>query len=241
MAAYTYADALTFVGPFIKNIPLTAISVSMSDIINSITYTAYPWRWSLGSLSVEAVANGQQDYTINSSDFWRLVRVRLTKTSDTPDTYRELIVKDHLAPDLTKMSFLAMQYCSYDGALSKLRLERAMQVASGETYTINGEYQKKPTKITATSDAIHAPDHYFPVFVAGMKWLAYDFANDDRAGTAVLVKGGRVQYTGALGIFYRQLQDMVNAEDEGDGTPLSFPYETFGARNVAGFGIYGIR
>ena len=215
---------------FVKNIPVTNFDVTSADVINSIIWNAYPWRWSLSALTAITLVDGTQDYSFGGSDlasYLRLVRARITRTDTTPDEYDEILVMRWLPPDLTKSGFRSISSVAFEQSISKLRLVRAAAVPSGVTLTLNGEYQTLPTKITALSATVVFPDTHFHVALSGLLWLAYKFADDDRAGRAQASKGGGVVYTGQLGEFYDNLISMRETEEWGAGDTV-FPTDPLG-------------
>ena len=193
------------------------------------------------SLTAIALTDGVQDFAnANTTDFFKLLRVRLVRTDTTPDEYNDKItIRDFLPPDLTKSSMWNIQSVSYDWINSKIRLERAIAIGSGETLQIQGEYWKTPTTITgSTLDTAFAfQDHHFDVFVDGLKWAFYDFIGDSRAGTAQVTRDGRRLYTGQLGVFMDALQSMASAEDYGD-EGSEYPDEPMGNRESGGVGLW---
>lgn len=243
MGTYTGANAVDMVRRYIKMVPLSAsnVDVLLVDRIHSLMWCAWPWRWSQASLTAIPLVDGQQDYSLASGDataLLRLLHVRIVRTDVTPDEFRELDVCEHLSPELTcKGGINQIRKIAYIPALSKVRLELAASVPTGSTLNIQGEYQTNPTKITALATALVWPDCYFDVFCDGLLWKCYQFADDPRAGTAQIVKGGNVVYTGQMGVFYGGLARMIETEDY-SGTPLIFPQNPLGAQG-GGVDMFG--
>jgi hypothetical protein len=250
---YTYQNAIDLVRKFIKDVPLSTSSVDimLCDRVNSVTFGAYPWRWTLASLTAITLVDGQQDYSLAAADattaaggVWQLVRTRVRRTDTTPDEWRELEIRSFLPPELTRTGGLeTLKLVSYDEASSKVRLDLAASVPTGVTLQLEGEFKKNPTKIAALSQKPHEvggtsafPDQYFDVIVEGLLWKAYQYCDDSRAGSIVYVKGTS-QYTGQLGVFHDALMWMARQEDQGYGTDLIFPTEPLGASSYQG-GIF---
>lgn len=243
MATYTAQNAIDLVRRFIKQIPLSdsSVDIMLCDRVNSVMWTAWPWRWSQASLTAIPLVDSQQDYALNSGDataLLRLLHARIARTDLTPDEFREIDVAEHLSPELTRKGGInQIRKIAYVPALAKLRLDLAAAVPTGTTLAIQGEYQTNPTKITALATTLVWPDQYFDVFTEGLLWKAYQFADDSRAGTAQMVKGGRVVYTGQMGVFFGALQRMIETEDY-SGTPLIFPQVPLGASS-GGIDLFG--
>jgi hypothetical protein len=216
-STYTPNDAVTLVRNFIRNAPLAALDHEIVDLIHSTIWTHYPWKWVQASLTAITCVDGTQDYTIDAgdTDVRKVLRVRLVRTSDTPDTYIDLDRRDWLAPDLMATGAGGMSLFAEEPVTGKIRLERAISLGTGETVQIQGEYWKDPIKITNSElgDAFAFPDQFYSVFVEGLKWQAYAFLDDSRAGSVQTQKNGGTVYTGQLGVFRTMLDDMAMAED----------------------------
>ncbi len=217
------------------------VQIMAADMVNSIIWNAFPWRWSQVAMTPIPLVDGTQDYTFAPSDYMRLVGARLTLTSATPDVSDELTVVKNLTPDLSKAGFRSgLTLISYNKPLTKLRINQAAAIASGVTVQIDGEYQKQPAKITTIGATLPFPDQYFNVFCDGLLWMYMQLGKDSRAGSAVADGKGRVSYSGKMGEFYDSLMAMREAEDYGAGDTV-FPDDPLGVagRGVAFSGIYG--
>jgi len=222
---YSPSDAITQNKVFVGNLPSTTIQYIACDSVQSIIWSLFPWNWTVNTLTNITLVNGQQDYSHTQTDFYRFVNLELNQTSSSPNVVRALTQKQHLSQDLvTTGGIETIRSYSWEPNISKIRLEYPAAIPSGTTIVIQGDYQYLPTKITSSnfSTALNLPDVYFPVFSAGVLWQLYKLNNDPRAGTAQVVRGGRV-YTGALGEFHDLLLQMKEAEDFSDGEDLVFP------------------
>lgn len=239
-ATYLWSDALTYVKPFVKNIPTALLDVIALDTLHSMIWRYWFWKWAMGSLTPIVAVDGTQDYSIANADFYRLYRARLTQTSVTPNVVREKDVISFLSPNKEQQGGIdAIQAVSYIDAISKLRLDRAASVPTGVTWQIDGDYQKNPTKITATSSTIPFDDMYFDVALEALKWKYYQLADDPRAGTQVINRVGNVTYSGQLGVFMGLLDGMARAEGKGYGDSQRFPSEPLGAGRSSNPGLFG--
>ena len=229
--------------PFVKNIPISAIKTTVADLALSKTWRAYPWRWTRAALTAIPLVDGTQDYSIDAGDttFWNLLSARITRTDTTPDKYNEFSgIVEKLPPELdSKIGFGSFRLISHDKTLNKLRLEAAADEPSGVTLQIDGEYQKSPTKLTATTGTLDAPDYYFDSYTDWVLYYLYKFTDDSRAGTIVVNGRGQRQYTGQLAVAQDSLSEAMKAEDRANGQALIFPDEPLGTSLGTGVGILG--
>lgn len=229
---YTPANAVTVVREMTKNIPYTAIDSQTCDMINSIMWNFYPFSWTINSLTAVSVTDGNQDVGSAPADFDHLLRARLVRTDLTPDEFHELNIVTWLAPDLSEVGYQQITSICYEEAENEFRFDRAVDVGTGMTIQLQGEYKNTPTRITDSNltTAFLFPDHYFQVFVEGLLWQAYRYADDPRAGTTQTMRNGQRSYTGQLGIFMDLLFQMAADQDYGAGsmmhpeTPLGVSY-----------------
>lgn len=223
-------------------IPVDTIQVYVCNQVNSIIWTAVPWNWTQATLTAIALTDGIQDYAHAQTDFYRMVNLRNVRTDLTPDKFQELDQKKHLGVELERKAGIdGIRVFSWEPAISKIRLDYAAEVSGTTVMTLQGEYQKTPTAITQATLAtsLVQPDHYFNVFLAGVRWMFYDLADDPRAGTSSEIALGRRSFSGQLGVFMAFLDDMKQAEDFSDGEDLNFPSESYGANTSgSGWGIY---
>lgn len=234
-STYTWANALTLVASFIKNIPTATYDIRVCDLVNSYIWKAYPWRWAQASLTSASGAlnlvDAIQDYTIGTTTgagFYRLLRTRITRTDVSPVVVREKDIVSWLPPNLESRGAIdSIQVICYEPVSSGLRLDRAASVTGSATYRIDGEYQFAPVKITATSSVIVFPDEYFEVAVEGLKWKYYQLGDDKRESS---------QRT----VFFGLLQQMIADEDYGDGPPPRFPGDgSYGVTRAGNPGLLG--
>jgi hypothetical protein len=171
-----------------------------------------------------------------------MVNLRLARTDLSPIKYTELFQKNHLGVELERKSGIdGIRNFSWEPEIAKIRLDYAASVGGTAVLALQGEYQKTPTAITQANvtTSLIQPDHYFNVFLAGVRWMFYDLADDPRAGTAQEITLGRRSFSGQLGVFMAMLDDMKRAEDFSDGEELNFPSEGYGANTQgSGWGIY---
>lgn len=224
MANYTAQNALDYVKPLIGATQQTTntADVIYADMAQTKIWTAYPWRWTLGSLTATPLVDGTQDYdytavgTVNL-DFYRPINLWITRTDADPDEYRELLIFERLPKELSrKIGFGSSRCISWEKAINKFRLEAAADVPSGTTLQIDGDYQKFPARIRKWATALATPDWYFEVYCDLLLYYFYRSSKDEND------KGREVRQ---FAKFQGSLQQMKAEEDRGDGVPLIFPDE----------------
>lgn len=232
--AFTYAaqDAITVARSMSHKIPSVDIQAYACDIVFSTIWTKFPWNWTLATLTAITLSDGVQDYALATADaaaFYRFPdwgSLKMVQTNLIPVEYRELRQKNHLGVELTmKGGIDSIRIFSYEGSISKIRLERSVSVPSGATLQLQGEYQTRPAKITANtlSTTLVLPDHYFNVFLSGVRWQLYQLADDPRAGIMKIDEEGRQSYTGQYSVFMNDLFAMQQAEDLSNGEDSAYP------------------
>lgn len=232
--AKTYAvrDAVTLAQKLAKGVPFTGIDMSIADIVNSTIYRAFPWRDTLkpsgtGGWSEVSLTDGNQDFSTGLTDIYRMTQFWITRTDTSPNQIRNISVAKSIPIDLIPKSPTAIRQAAYQAGINKFRLEAAVQVASGTTWTLGGEYQPHPTKLTDLGNNFWFDDEHLEVFAAGLVYWAYRLADDSRAGSMQTVDG-RAVYTGSLGEFMQAIQDMAGNEDFGNIMGY-YPDEPIGA------------
>ncbi len=233
-STYTWANAISIVAPYIKNIPTSTLDVTVCDQLNSFIWKKYPFRWAQATLTSNTgellLVNGRQDYaigTLTGGGFYQLLRVRIARTDVTPNVIREKSIQNWLAPNLeTTGAIDSIQAMCYEPVQNKIRLDRAASVSGTTTYLIQGEYWFQPVKVTSTAAPIVFPDQYFDVVMEGLKWKFYQLGDDKRAGEQ-------------RAVFLAMLEQMVEDEDYGNATGQRFPGDVMGWSHASNPGIFG--
>jgi hypothetical protein len=213
-------------------------------MINSMIHTFYPWSWSIQSFTPINCTNGTQDYTVSNTDVLRPLKIRLVQTNITPNEFRELALLANLSPDLSRLGGLdTITSAGYYASTSTIRLLTATGISGSLTMQLQGEYQQKPIKITSgnMSNVFAFPDHYFNVFVEGLKWLTYQLIDDPRSGGIQISKNGTLLkgYSGQYGVFMEQLMMMARTEDLQNGDEFMFPDTAMGVAHAWFPGLFG--
>lgn len=220
--AKTYAvkDALTLAQKMGKGVPFDRVDVSIADIVNSTIYKSFPWRDVLkpsgtGGWTEVALTDGNQDFATGLTDIYRMTQFWIRRTDTSPAQVRNIGVAQSITIDLVSKSPYAVRQAAYQAGINKFRLEGAVQVPSGTTWTLGGEYQPNPTKLTDISNNFWFDDGHLEVFAKGLIYWAYRLADDSRAG-AMQMTDGHATYTGALGEFMQAIKEMSANEDFGN-------------------------
>lgn len=228
---YTVNDAMKIARTMGKGVPFTGVDMSIADLVNSVMYKAYPWRDTLktspDNWTEVALVDGSQDYATGLTDLFRMTQFWIRRTDVTPNEVRNISVSKNVTIDLIKKSPYAIRLASYQAGANKFRLETAVQVATGTTWKIGGEYQPHPTRLTDLEDTFWFQDEHLEVFAKGLTYWAYRLADDGRAGAAQRAEGVRTVYTGALAEFMDGINQMAAAEDFGN-VDTYYPDEPLG-------------
>lgn len=238
---YVVRDAMTLAQKLAKGVPFAGVDMPIADIVNSTIWKSFPWRDTLlpsgtGGWSEVSLTDGNQDFSTGLTNIYRVTQFWITRTDTTPDEIRNISVAKSIPIDLTPKSPLAVRQASYQAGINKFRLESAVQVTSGNTWTVGGEYQPHPTKLVDLGNSFWFDDEHLEVFAKGLSYWALRLADDSRAGS-MQVSGGIPAYSGSLGEFMQAIQDMAAAEDFGNlmGYYPDEPIATVDARRATDF------
>jgi len=239
-STYTWDNILTFVKPYVRDIPTGDINVLAIDRINRTMWKRFFFHWTLADLTAISLSDGAQDYAIADSDFYRPFRLRLTQTDVTPDASNDVDILEFLPPQLNVQGGLYDVRAMSVIKTTSIRLDRAASITGSTTMQIDGEYQTVPTKITATSSTIVFPDDYVDVAQEGLKWAYMVLRGDNRAGGVAFDPRGLRSFTGQYAVFMSLLDDMAKAEDT-IPEPVRFPSDTMGTARATGNDLFGWR
>lgn len=241
MTAYVCQNAIDYAANFCKKqVREPDVDVTIADTVNSMMWIAFEWRWTQGSITSIPLVNGTQDYAIPNTDFYRLLRARITRTDITPHAFNDVGITQWLPPELqmTGASPTDFRTVCFEPALQKIRLDKAAQIASPVTMQIDGEYQKMPTKVTSLSQSPFMPDVYFQTYSEGVLWKMFVYMEDSRAGGLVIDGQGQRKYTGQLSVFMDAFTAMLRAEDYQDSSAQRFPDSAFGQGRASYPGLF---
>lgn len=212
-ATYAPSTALQFAKSFIKRMPIdtdTSINVQILDYVASLMWMAAPWRWSVGYVGSVPLTTGVSDYTLTDpADFLYIEGAYVTDgSSENP---------------LSPVSFLPPDSLTY-GLPSQIahvstNTYRVTPVpaSTASTQTMLVYYKKARPIVNSgnytTTGLLVMDDEWFPVYQNGVLWLAYQYADDARAGSATVDQDGKTQYSGQLGTFWAGVSVMRRAEN----------------------------
>lgn len=241
VGTYKVQDGLTLAQKLAKGVPFTNIDNTICDIVSATMYKFYPWRDTLAVIPAGTypLVDGQQDYSLGAITMMRPTQFWLVRTDTSPNEVININVAKNLTIDLIPKSPLAVRSASLQAGILKLRLESAVQIPSGTSWELQGEYQPHPTKISDLQDGFWFADEYLEVFAKGLVYWAYRLADDSRMGS-MQSQDGRAVYTGALAEFMQAIQDMAAAEDFGNIDPYypGEPIATVDARRYYGADVF---
>lgn len=196
---------------FIKNEPFETCVPRILDDVNKIMWMAAPWSWTIGTLTNIALVSNTQDYTLAPpADFLYLIH---SYVSSTDQATKHLEIMPTLPATVVVSGVI--DFISYQGS-STFRISPNPGTLASPTKYIVSFYKKASTAIIASNQAtagtLPFPDDWFPVYEAGVLWLAYLYADDNRAGSCSIDSKGNMQYTGQAAVFRSMIQDMKDRE-----------------------------
>lgn len=193
---------------YIKRMPLETVQVRILDSINKLIWISSPWRWSISTLSPIPLVSNTQDYTLTTpSNFISLIHSYISDGSN---------VVTHLEPVPTLNASVGIngnpRFISYEGSnVYRISPNPGVLPVSPTRY-IYSWYKKSSPILKAsnigTPGVLIMDDEYFPVYEAGVLWMSYLYADDQRAGTTTVDSQGRAQYTGQRAVFESMLNEM---------------------------------
>jgi hypothetical protein len=239
---YTAQNAYDDAVAFSMNIAIPSASqIRMVDLLHSEIWIAYPWEWTLSTLTAIPLSDGVQDYALSGSDstFRRLTKAWLTRTDTTPDQYfGPLAIRTWLPPELSVELTTRHQAIAYQRVATnlRLRLDYSVNLPSGVVVRIDGEFAANPTRITSLSTTFSWPDEFYPVLVNGLVYHIYRWSGDRRAGDVRVDRRGNRVYSGALAAYKDALQTMAASYDTADD--IMIPEAPIGARDSLAPGLF---
>lgn len=219
-ATYKPSDALSEAKAMIKSMPLDTadsgnLQYKLVDQACSLVWAAAPWWWTLGVMANISVVAATTDYAVTvPNDFLYLGRTVLQSGSDTQTDLEVVSILPSTITQVGVPSEVAIVSIAAYPVPDTLRV--SPKPPTSYTGTLNLTYKRQPPKIVAgnfsSAGAMVLPDLYYPVIQAGVRYLAYLYADDNRAGTATVDQDGKTQYTQALGIFQAAIGEMRRSE-----------------------------
>jgi hypothetical protein len=207
-------DAFDYAKDFVKKMPLEQVQVPILDDINKMLWMAAPWRWTMAVCEPVTIAANIADFSLVSApaDFLYISRAYIWDG----ETAIELSPEPAL-PSGTDTKGVPNKIAYVAGSTPKFRIHPVLgSLNSSKTYKLLVWYKKAAPEITSgnydTAGSLILPDEWFPVYREGVLWKAYQYADDQRAGTVVMGANGQLQYSGQRGTFEAGIQIMRQCE-----------------------------
>lgn len=237
-----WSEAVGVASKLTKGLNIASIDETICDMVSSEVWAEKPWFQSIQNIGTGTLllVDGQQDYSA-PNNILRLMNARITRTDTTPEQDITLDIQEALEVDAIARSPFGIRCISHEAEAGGLRLESAVQVASGTSWEIRGSYQIHPIKVASLGLGLWFHDEHFMVAVEGILYWMYRLADDSRAGTAMADPvTRRVSYSGQLAVFHSRI-DQMWATEELQGTENWSPEISIGAgvNHFDGRGIFG--
>ena len=228
---YTYADVLNFLQPQIPAVMQDQKAASICNIGTNLIWNAFDWRETLEILPPFWLSPLVQDYgapvVAIPTDFLGLREAQLTDISNIPPAKYPMKVVKFLEP--THLKTLP-NTISYEPSVNSFRVFPRVPAGYGASrFKIDGVYKKRPTLITATtytSTVLPFDDLYFQVWLEVIRWAGFSATGDQRAGAAMQLPNGAVQYSGQLATAMSFIQAMATNEGFNLGNSTVAPSES---------------
>lgn len=212
-STYRPKDAFDYAKHYVKEQALEKVGYRLLDDVQKIMWMAAPWRWSIGSMPTFNLTAATQDYTITlPGDFLYLVDAYVTDGLTAP---RYLKVEATL-PTTGELTGQPNHLAIIGSTIARvLPVPGSVQ----NTPTVVSLYKRISPVITntnLTNAGVQVfDDEWFWVYQEGVLWRAYQYADDNRAGSAqTSSKDGEstVSYSGQFAVFMAALEKMKQNE-----------------------------
>lgn len=228
---YTIAEALTIVAPQIGRRIEDGTATYLANLAQFKIWNAYDWRETITLLPPFWLIPNEQDYgppsAIIPTNFLGLREAYIVNASVWPAARFEMKVRR----DLRTTHVQAMpREIAYEPTAKRFRVFARVPAGIGSTdWAVDGTYKIRPPKITAANlqtTVIPWDDQYLSVFLAALKWAAWDTAGDQRA-------------LNQMAIMHDEISKMAGDEGLNLGDPVLAPSEPLVYPNTY-FGNYGL-
>ncbi len=244
-ATYTYADALNFLQPQIPAVTQDQKAAAICNIATNLIWNAFDWRETIEVLPPFWLSPWVQDYgapvVAVPSDFLGLREAQLTDISSIPPRHYPMRVLKFLEPT---HRLQLPESISYEPSVASFRVfPRVPDGLGASRWKIDGVYKKRPTLVTATNytaTALPFDDLYFQVWLEVLRWAGFSATGDQRAGAAMQLPNGSVQYSGQLATAMSFIHAMAANEGFNLGDTTVAPSEGLanGSDGWWGIGAY---
>lgn len=202
MAVFTPGDAFSYAKTMIKSMRLDDIKLRILFDACSLVWHAAPWEWTVGEIAESplTITTNTTNYTITvPADFSRLEQVVLT---DNAHIFKPLAIRSFLPGDSVKTGE-TMEVAKVSGAATLRVYPKSPATLPSTAQKIIILYKKAAPNLTssdyASTSILSLPDDWFHVYCSAVLYYAYLYADDDRAGGAVVEpsrQGTEVRFTG---------------------------------------------
>ena len=197
---------------FIKYLPFDTDPPKLRTVNDAqgLIWSFAPWRWTVGVTAATDIVNDSATVAVAAmSDFDRIVAAYLQlATGDMVE-----LIPVAVLPTQTELKGPPRKIAATSDTSIILQPPPTGYLPAPKLVVT---FKKKPTEITAanvaTAGITGIPDAWFYVFTAAVLYYAYLYADDPRAGGAVAVAGGAIQYSGQLGVVMAALAEMRERE-----------------------------
>lgn len=215
MPNYRPIEAFKYAKSYIKHMPLDDVQLRVLDGVHKMIWTAAPWRWTIGALPTLTLAPDVQDYPVAlPSDF--LYGINSFSTEQNEKTPRPLAVEPILPSGGLVGQPSRIAFSGTPGTTGNARFFPKPGLINTPYPIVISQYKKAAPTLTAQTisspGALIMDDDWAFVYESGVLWLAYQYADDSRAGTINFDSRGQYAFTGQRAIFETNLLQMRERE-----------------------------
>jgi hypothetical protein len=211
-ATYAPNDAYTYCLTMVKDMPLADIKVQILDDAAKMIWHAAPWRWTIAAFPDVTVLANTADYTVSVPADFLYLQESFMIDEGNEGTPRMLEVVPAMSagtvkgqPSEVSVSGTTLSLYPIQGAIN-----------TGSTLKVISTYKKACPKITsgnaATTGVLVMDDDWFWVYNSCVLYLAYLYADDQRAGGATLNSAGQFQFSGQRAVAEANIALMKDRE-----------------------------
>ena len=213
-ATYTPNDAFTFSKTRVKSMPLDDVKVQILDDAAKMLWHAAPWRWTVAAFPDVTVVANTADYTVAIPSNFLYLQEAYIVDEGRDGTPRVLEVTPSMSAGLIKGQPSTVSVTGTPGTNGTLSLYPVQgAIASGSTLKVISTYKKVCPKITSgdvsTAGYLVMDDDWFWVYISTVLYLAYKYADDQRAGAATINSAGQWQFSGERAVVGTRDANMV--------------------------------
>jgi len=214
MAVFTPGDAFSYAKTMVKSMRLDDIKLRILFDSLSLIWHAAPWEWTIGEITESpiTVTTSTTQYAITvPSDFSRLEMAILV---DDAHLFKPLAIRSYL-PAASVKTGETMEIAKVPGSANVRVYPKSPASLPSTAQKIILLYKKTTPNLTASDYAsttiLALPDDWFHVYCNAVLYFAYLYADDDRAGGAVVEptrQGANIRYTGLRGQLEAEIEQM---------------------------------